>query len=100
MVWVVHCLDGPGTAQRRAAARPAHSARLRDGTVTPVLYGPLVDTDGVSPIGSLIVVEAPSRDVVERFFAGDPFVSDGVWSDIHIHQLVVSANSPMQIPPA
>jgi len=83
--------------QRRIAARPAHSARLKAGYIKPVLYGPLVAQDGETVIGSLIIVEADAQDEVTRFFADDPFATQGVWREIRVHGLVVSQNSPVQL---
>jgi uncharacterized protein YciI len=98
MLWVVHCLDESDATQRRQAARPAHSARLKDGSIKTVLYGPLVAPDGVTVIGSLIIVEADTRGEVTEFFANDPFVTQGVWRVVQVHGLVLSQNSPLQWP--
>lgn len=100
MLWVVHCLDEPDATQRRIAARPAHSARLAAGQVTPVLYGPLVAPDGETVIGSLIIVAANTQDEVTTFFADDPFALQGVWREVQVHGLVLSRNSPIQWPTA
>lgn len=97
MLWVIHCLDKPDAAERRRAARTAHSARLTCGVVKPVLYGPLLASDGSTPIGSLIVVEAAEREQVKRFIAEDPFVKADVWKEIHIHGFLESAKSPSKI---
>ncbi|MGQ0716382.1 MAG: YciI family protein [Pseudonocardiales bacterium] len=96
MLWVVHCLDEPDATQRRLAARPAHSARLKAGHIKPVLYGPLVAQDGETVIGSLIIVEADTQHEVTDFFADDPFATQGVWREIQVHGLLLSQNSPIQ----
>ena len=96
MLWVVHCLDESDATQRRIAARPAHSARLKAGRVTPVLYGPLVAPDDETVIGSLIIVEADTQHEVMDFVADDPFTTQGVWREIQVHGLVISQSSPIQ----
>ncbi|MGH3785435.1 MAG: YciI family protein [Pseudonocardiaceae bacterium] len=96
MLWVVHCLDELDATQRRIAARPAHSARLKEGALKPVLYGPLMAHDGQTVIGSLIIVEADTQDEVTQFFADDVFATQGVWREIRVHGLVLSQNSPVQ----
>ncbi|MGH3917537.1 MAG: YciI family protein [Pseudonocardiaceae bacterium] len=98
MLWVVHCLDESGATQRRIAARPAHSARLRAGHLKPVLYGPLVAPDGETVIGSLIIVEADTQEEVTQFYADDPFATQGVWREIRVYGLVLSQNSPVRWP--
>ncbi|GAA3016379.1 hypothetical protein K388_06116 [Streptomyces sp. KhCrAH-43] len=97
MLWAIHCLDAPGSAALRAAQRPAHSARLREAGVRPVLYGPLVAADGTTAVGSLIVVEAGTRDEVEEFATGDPFAVSGVWERIDIQAFAPSERSPVRI---
>ncbi|WP_051901224.1 YciI family protein [Streptomyces aureus] len=97
MLWAIHCLDAPGTAGLRAALRPAHSARLRAADVRPVLYGPLVDADGTTAVGSLIVVEAANRKQVEDYALADPFAVSGVWARIDIQAFTPSQRSPVRL---
>ena len=97
MLWVIHCLDGPDAAARRAAARPEHSARLRAGHLRPVLYGPLVTADGGDAIGSLIVIEAETRKEVADYVNGDPFAVSGVWERIDIQAFTPSERSPVRL---
>ncbi|MEU0007099.1 YciI family protein [Streptomyces sp. NPDC006314] len=97
MLWVIHCLDAPDTAALRADQRPAHSARLRTARVVPVLYGPLVAADGVTAVGSLIVVGAETREQVEEFAFHDPFAVSGVWERIDIQAFAPSQNSPVRL---
>ncbi|MFF4538947.1 YciI family protein [Streptomyces aureus] len=97
MLWAIHCLDAPGTAGLRAAQRPAHSARLRAADIRPVLYGPLVDGDGTTAVGSLIVVEAANRKQVEDYALADPFAVSGVWERIDIQAFTPSQRSPVRL---
>ncbi|AKJ11327.1 hypothetical protein ABB07_15210 [Streptomyces incarnatus] len=97
MLWVIHCLDAPGTAGLRADQRPAHSARLRAAPVVPVLYGPLVAEDGSTPVGSLILVEAETREQAEEFAFNDPFAVSGVWERIEVQAFAPSLNSPVRL---
>ncbi|KAB1988720.1 YciI family protein [Streptomyces triticiradicis] len=97
MLWAIHCLDAPGTAELRAAQRPAHSARLHTTQVRPVLYGPLVDADGTTAVGSLIMVEAANRKQVEEYVLTDPFAVSGVWERIDIQAFAPSQRSPVRL---
>jgi uncharacterized protein YciI len=97
MLWAIHCLDAPDTAELRAAQRPAHSARLRATPVVPVLYGPLVAADGTTAVGSLIVVEAETREQVEEYALNDPFAVSGVWERVDIQAFAPSRNSPVRL---
>jgi uncharacterized protein YciI len=46
--------------------------------------GPLVCDDGVSPIGSLIIVDAPNRETVKKFIDKDPYVKAGLFSQMSL----------------
>ncbi|MET7570700.1 YciI family protein [Streptomyces sp. NPDC005492] len=97
-IWVVHCVDGPGTAALRQELRPQHSRRLREGgLVRPLLYGPLTADGTEDAVGSLIVVEAPDRETVERHFAADPFRTGGVWERVRIDRFSPSERSPLRM---
>ena len=43
------------------------------------MSGPLVADDGQTMIGSLFLIEAPSRAEVEAFNHADPFAAAGIW---------------------
>ena len=46
--------------------------------------GPLVCDDTVSPIGTLIIVEASNRKVVHKFIDNDPYVKAGLFCQISL----------------
>jgi uncharacterized protein YciI len=75
--------DRPGAIEARLAARPEHLAYLQAHPDVVKLAGPLLDDDG-SPIGSLVVFEAPSRAEVEAFAAKDPYALAGVFERVEI----------------
>jgi uncharacterized protein len=87
MLYVIHALDKPGALAQRLARYDAHKAFLADAAahgVTIVTSGPLVDEDGATMIGSLLLVEAPDRAAVERFNKADPFHAAGIWERVTI----------------
>ena len=87
MLFVIHALDEPGALPTRLAHYEAHKAFLADTSphgVRIVMSGPLVDDDGATMIGSLLVVEAEDRAAVERFNAADPFHAAGIWERVTI----------------
>jgi uncharacterized protein len=102
VLWIVHCVDRPDAAEGRAEALPEHSARLkavreRGDQPRLLLYGPLVADDGQTHVGSLFVVEADDRTVVEGFVADDPLTIQGVWQTAEIRRFQPPANSLVQI---
>lgn len=82
MIFVIIGHDGPDGQAKRKLHRQAHLDRMdplnRAGKV--LLAGPL--TDGA---GSLIVIEAASLDEAKAFAAGDPYVTEGVFSHYEVH---------------
>lgn len=94
--FVIVAYDKPRSGELRALHRDAHRARLRAATGSPVKVvkaGPLLD-HADEAIGSLILVEADSYTHVERFVAGDPFVTEGLFEKVDIKQFKWSIEAP------
>jgi uncharacterized protein YciI len=85
MTYVVHCLDKPGATKLRLSKYGDHKAYLSSSSIKTVISGPLLDDDGETMIGSLFIVEAPTKADVEAFNREDPFAKAGVWERISIH---------------
>ncbi len=82
MLYAIHALDKPLSADLRRAHGAAHGAFLADAEnhgVRIVFSGPMVGDDGVQPVGSLIVVEAADRQTAERFHRADPLHAAGAY---------------------
>jgi uncharacterized protein YciI len=87
MLFAIHALDKPGALPTRLAHYDAHKSFLSDTSpygVRIVMSGPLVADDGETMIGSLFIVEANSREAVERFNRADPFHAAGFWDRVTI----------------
>jgi uncharacterized protein YciI len=87
MLFAIHALDcarGPELRKTHQEPHMAHLKTVGDYGVRIVMSGPLVEDDGVTTKGSLLVVEAEGRDNVERFNKADPFSRDGVWEAVTI----------------
>jgi uncharacterized protein len=87
MLFAIHALDSPDGPELRKIHQEPHVAHLKtapDYGVQIVMSGPLVEDDGVSPKGSLLVVEAEGRDGVRRFNRADPFSKKGIWERVTI----------------
>jgi len=82
MIFAIIGYDGPDGQARRKLHRQAHLDRMdplnKAGKV--ILAGPL--TDGA---GSLIVIEAGSLEEATAFAAGDPYVTQGVFTRYEVH---------------
>lgn len=89
MLFSVFTLDNADAAEKRKAVHSAHVAHLKNAKnygVTITVGGPLVSDDGLSSIGSLMVVEAADRATAEKFNYADPFHQNGVWGKVEIRR--------------
>lgn len=80
--FVIHGFDKADALPVRMQHYPEHRAYL-DGAekfgVRIVMSGPLTADDGATPIGSLIIIEAPDRSTAEKFHRADPFYAANIW---------------------
>ena len=81
MLFAIMCLDKPDSLAVRQATRAKHLEHAAQHQV--MLGGPLLDSDG-APCGSLLVVEADSREQAERFAAADPYARAGLFASVTI----------------
>jgi uncharacterized protein YciI len=84
MHYVIHCLDHPGSVEKRLAHYEAHKAYLAGAKIKTLISGPLLADDEQTMIGSCFVVEADSLAEVEAFNRNDPFYAIGLWKTISI----------------
>lgn len=91
MLYAIVGEDVPGSQQKRAAARPAHLARIREladaGRI--VLAGPFPAIDSPDPgpagmTGSLIVGEFESLEAAQAWIDADPYVTEGVFARVTV----------------
>ncbi|WP_434667477.1 YciI family protein [Paraburkholderia sp. A3BS-1L] len=86
MYFAIVAIDRPGTTDVRAKTRPAHREYLHTSQagVTYRLGGPLLAPDGVTAVGTLLVIEAPDLATAERFSAGDPYRKADMFSEVSV----------------
>jgi uncharacterized protein YciI len=79
--------DGENGLARRPAARPRHLAHLEplDRAGRILIAGPLLDPDGSTPRGSVVVFEADSLEEARKLAARDPYVIEGVFATYDVH---------------
>jgi hypothetical protein len=80
MLFVIYCLDKPGTEKTRAANMQAHKDYIATGPIEVLISGPLTTDDGQKVIGSFFMVEAVGRNHVEKFQRDDPLFKSGIWA--------------------
>ena len=80
--FVFICTDGPGSAERRAAALEARQRHRESGWRQVAVAGPLHDPRDGRVLGSLYLVTAPDEPSARRLLESDPFFTAGIWQDV------------------
>jgi uncharacterized protein YciI len=86
-LFAVHALDKAEALPRRLEHYSAHRSFIETDQsfgVSVVTSGPLQSDDGETMIGSLFIIEAPSRAEIDAFTKADPFWVEGVWGEVTI----------------
>lgn len=88
--------DTPGAGSLRARLRPEHRQYIR--TPRPdccvVAGGPIVEDDGDTMVGTLLVLEARDRAAAERFLADDPYVRGGLFESTTLQRWAWGLGEP------
>lgn len=88
MLFVIHAVDRSGGMPTRAKFYRAHRLHLDQAeryNVDVVTAGTLVGDDGETPAGSVFVIDAKDRAIVESFVRSDPYHLNSVWETVQIH---------------
>ena len=88
MQFLITAFDGKDSEalDRRMAARPDHIEYAKVGAAEGkvIIGGAILDDDG-KMIGSMLVVDYPSKEAVEKeYIANDPYFLGKVWQEIEI----------------
>jgi uncharacterized protein YciI len=85
MHFVIFAKDKPGALDVRMANRDAHIAFLKaGGAVTVKVAGPMLSDDEDMMIGSMLIVEAGSLSVVQKWAKADPYAKAGLSASVEI----------------
>ncbi|WP_431025561.1 YciI family protein [Halomonas sp. H5] len=85
--FVLWATDKPGGLARRQQLRPRHRAYLDAPgrhAVKVLQGGPTLDPRGNDMNGTLLIIEANSREDVEAFAADDPYARAGLFEHVEI----------------
>jgi uncharacterized protein len=86
MLFLIYRTDKPHSEDVRATSRQEHYAFMDAHAHKVVLGGGILAQDGVAIDGSIILLEASSRDEVEAFLERDPFTSVGLSEQVVVKQ--------------
>lgn len=84
MYFVLDCTDHPDRGHIRASTRAQHLewlARLGDRILSA---GPKLDDGGKTPIGSVLIIDFPSRQAAQSFADADPYRQKGLFANVVI----------------
>lgn len=87
MLFIIYQEDGPGSAEIRARVKQSHLDYLERHKDTLVLGGALLAEDGVERIGSVLILNVPSRAAAEAFSADEPLRKAGVFRSVRITRM-------------
>ncbi|NNU50260.1 YciI family protein [Rhizobium sp. WYCCWR 11279] len=85
MLFALLCKDKPDHLNVRMDTRPTHIEYLNklnaEGTLK--IAGPFLDDDG-KPCGSLIIVEAESKEAARALADADPYAKAGLFESVDV----------------
>lgn len=87
MLYVIYQEDGPDGAALRKLHRDAHFAYLERHKDILVLGGALLDEDGETRVGSVLIVNVPGRAEAEAFSRDEPLRKGGVFKSVKITRM-------------
>ena len=88
-LFVLTCLDKPGSLDLRMATREQHLAWIKTRPGELKLGGPLLDAAG-DMAGSLMIVEATDLAAAKAFNAADPYTQAGLWQSVDVRPFRVT----------
>jgi uncharacterized protein YciI len=87
MQFVIIARDGtdPEAPTRRQAVRPAHLESIRPFVERGnLLIGGAILNELGNMVGSVLMADFPTREELDAWLAGDPYVTHGVWKEIEV----------------
>lgn len=86
MAFLALCLDKADGLPLRRAMRAVHLDYMIARRHLILFGGPLLDDDGGSALGSVIMLDLPDRDAVTAFLAEEPYSKAGLFEQVIIRR--------------
>ena len=79
-----------GALERRMSVRPKHLENLGD----VMKKGKIISAGGIKDaeghlIGSVLIMDFETREMLDEYLAGEPYVTGKVWEDIRVETIAV-----------
>ena len=100
MILAILLMDRPGTAELRIQVRPEHRAYLGKLADKMAFAGPLTSEDGKTTVGSLLVMDFPTKADAEAWLSNEPFTKAGVYEKPVIHAFSNMWEQKVGFPPS
>ena len=99
MQFFITAYDGKDSdaLERRMRVRPRHlenMSRIKErGRV--ICAGGITDPQG-KPVGSVLILEFETRELLDQYLETEPYVTEGVWQEVRVEPMnVVLVNDEM-----
>ena len=100
MLFAFILIDKPNHAEVRQRVRPEHKAYLAAVADRMAFAGPFTHDDGTTMLGSLLVIDFPSRDAAHAWLADEPFTQAGLYGCTSVQAFVNLWPQKVGFPPA
>lgn len=87
ILYILYGVDGPDADRIRAEHREAHFAYLAAHQDILVLGGATLADDSDARLGSLLIINVPTRAEADAFAAGEPLNKAGLFSEYTIQRM-------------
>ena len=85
-MYLIFCIDKPGSLDIRKANRDAHLAYLKEQGDKLVSAGPTIAEDGETMNGSLLLMNFADKAEADAFAANDPYAKAGLFESVTIRK--------------
>lgn len=87
MLYIIYQIDKPDGQDIRARTRDAHLAYLDQHKDILVLGGALLADTGDGRLGSVLIVNVPSRAAADAFSQNEPFRKAGLFQSVAVTRM-------------
>ncbi len=93
MLYALLCTDNANSSELRAKVRPQHLAYLTSLGEKMKFAGPFLNDEEIA-IGSLVMIEAETRNAAAVIAANDPYKMAGLFASVEIKAWRWALNNP------
>ena len=88
MLYIITCVDKPGTADLRGENRAEHLERLKSLGPRLHMAGPTLSEDGAAFTGSVLIIDFDSLEEAEKFASQDAYTKAGVFDSVVVKRWI------------